>query len=227
MPRTAATIWCAPTCARRRSASPRCSPAIGATGRPEVHALLALFLLQASRLPARTDSAGGLVLLADQDRGRWDRAMIAAGLHHLDRCAEGRRRTAVHLEAGIAACHAVAPSSAATDWRRILELYDELLAAHPSPVVALNRAVALSMVDGPRAGLAAIACIAELAGHAQLAGYYLLPATRGDLWLKCSDGERAAAAYREALALPCSEPERRFMLARLASCAPAARDGEK
>jgi RNA polymerase sigma-70 factor (ECF subfamily) len=192
-----------------------------ATGRPEVHALLALFLLQASRLPARSDSAGALVLLADQDRGRWDRGMIAAGLRHLERCAQGKRRTSYHLEAGIAACHAVAASSAATDWAQILALYDELLAANPSPVVALNRAVALSMVAGPQAGLAAIAGIAELAGHAQLATYYLLPATRGDLWLKCGERERAASCYRQALALPCSEPERRFMFQRLEDCAPA------
>jgi predicted RNA polymerase sigma factor len=105
-----------------------------------------------------------------------------------------------------------------------------LMGCHPLLPPETRVTLTLKTVGGfgvEEIGLAAIARLAELAGHAQLAGYYLLPATRGDLWLKCSDGERAAAAYREALALPCSEPERRFMLARLASCAPAARDSEK
>src|SRR5579864_4792915 len=186
-----------------------------ATTLPEVHALLALMLFQASRLPARCDAEGALVLLADQDRRRWDRALIGRALGHLERCAAGGRATAYHLEAGIAACHAMAPSYAATDWAQILALYDDRLALAPSPVVVLNRAVALSMVQGPRAGIAALAAVAD---DPHLRGYYLLPATLADLWLRCGDRQTAAAHYRRALELPCSEPERRFLLRRLAAC---------
>jgi len=188
-----------------------------ATSLPEVHALLALMLFQASRLPARCDAEGALVLLADQDRRRWDRALIGRALGHLERCAAGERATAYHLEAGIAACHAMAPSYAATDWAQILALYGDRLALAPSPVVVLNRAVALSMVQGPRAGIAALA---EVADDPRLRGYYLLPATLADLWLRCGDRQTAAAHYRRALELPCSEPERRFLLRQLAACEP-------
>jgi RNA polymerase sigma-70 factor, ECF subfamily len=188
-----------------------------ATSLPEVHALLALMLFQASRLPARCDAEGALVLLADQDRRRWDRALIGRALGHLERCAAGERATAYHLEAGIAACHAMAASYAATDWAQILALYDDRLALAPSPVVVLNRAVALSMVQGPRAGIAALA---EVADDPHLRGYYLLPATLADLWLRCGDRQTAAAHYRRALELPCNEPERRFLLRRLAACEP-------
>jgi RNA polymerase sigma-70 factor, ECF subfamily len=186
-----------------------------ATSRPEVHALLALMLFQASRLPARTDAEGALALLADQDRERWDRALIGRALRHLERCAAGERRTAYHLEAGIAACHALAPSYAETDWEQILALYDDRLKLEPSPVVVLNRAVALSMVAGPRAGIAALSQVAE---DPRLRDYYLLPATLADLWLRCGDRQAAAAFYRRALELPCNEPERRFLRRRLAAC---------
>ncbi|HYL04543.1 MAG TPA: sigma-70 family RNA polymerase sigma factor [Thermoanaerobaculia bacterium] len=186
-----------------------------ATSRPEVHALLALMLFQASRLPARTDAEGALALLADQDRERWDRALIGRALRHLERCAAGERRTAYHLEAGIAACHALAPSYAETDWEQILALYDDRLKLEPSPVVVLNRAVALSMVAGPRSGIAALSQVAE---DPRLRDYYLLPATLADLWLRCGDRQAAAAFYRRALELPCNEPERRFLRRRLAAC---------
>jgi RNA polymerase sigma-70 factor (ECF subfamily) len=186
-----------------------------ATSRPEVHALLALMLFQASRLPARTDSDGALALLADQDRERWDQALIGRALRHLERSATGERRTAYHLEAGIAACHALAPSYAETDWAQILALYDDRLQLAPSPVVVLNRAVALSMVAGPRAGIAALSQVAE---DPRLSDYYLLPATLADLWLRCGDRQAAAAFYRRALELPCNEPERRFLRRRLATC---------
>jgi len=188
-----------------------------ATSLPEVHALLALMLFQASRLPARCDAEGALVLLADQDRRRWDRALIGRALGHLEQCATGKRATAYHLEAGIAACHAMAPSYAATDWTQILALYDDRLALAPSPVVVLNRAVALSMVEGPRAGIAALA---EVAADPRLRDYYLLPATLADLWLRCGERQAAAAHYRRALELSCSEPERRFLLRQLAACEP-------
>jgi len=188
-----------------------------ATSRPEVHALLALMLFQASRLPARCDAEGALVLLADQDRRLWDRALIGRALGHLERCATGERATAYHLEAGIAACHAMAPSYAETDWAQILALYDDRLALAPSPVVVLNRAVALSMVEGPRAGIEALA---QVAADTRLRDYYLLPATLADLWLRCGEPQAAAAFYRRALELSCSEPERRFLLRRLAACEP-------
>jgi len=188
-----------------------------ATSLPEVHALLALMLFQASRLPARCDAEGALVLLADQDRRLWDRALIGRALGHLEQCATGKRATAYHLEAGIAACHAMAPSYAATDWAQILALYDDRLALAPSPVVVLNRAVALSMVEGPRAGIAALA---EVAADPRLRDYYLLPATLADLWLRCGERQAAAAHYCRALELSCSEPERRFLLRRLAACEP-------
>jgi RNA polymerase sigma-70 factor (ECF subfamily) len=188
-----------------------------ATARPEVHALLALMLFQASRLPARCDTEGALVLLADQDRRRWDRALIGRALGHLERSAGGERATAYHLEAGIAACHAMAPSYAETDWAQILAYYDDRLALAPSPVVVLNRAVALSMVEGPRAGIAALAEVAE---DTRLRDYYLLPATLADLWLRCGERQAAAVYYRRALELSCSEPERRFLLRRLAACEP-------
>jgi RNA polymerase sigma-70 factor, ECF subfamily len=186
-----------------------------ATRRPEVHALLALLLFQASRLPARLDGEGALVLLADQDRGRWDRWLIGRALRQLELSAAGERASSYHLEAGVAACHALAPSWAETDWRQILALYDDLLRLAPSPVVALNRAVALGMVEGPRAGIEALSRVAE---EPRLQGYYLLPATLADLWLRCGERQTAAAFYRRALALPCSEPERRFLRGRLAAC---------
>ena len=188
-----------------------------ATSRPEVHALLALMLFQASRLPARCDAEGALVLLADQDRRLWDQALIGRALGHLERCATGERATAYHLEAGIAAGHALAPSYAETDWAQILALYDDRLALAPSPVVVLNRAVALSMVEGPLAGIDALA---QVAADTRLRDYYLLPATLADLWLRCGERQAAAAFYRRALELSCSEPERRFLLRRLAACEP-------
>ncbi len=186
-----------------------------ATSRPEVHALLALMLFQASRLPARTDAEGALVLLADQDRERWDRELIGRALRHLGRCAAGARRTDYHIEAGIAACHAMAPSYDETDWAQILALYDDRLELEPSPVVVLNRAVALSMLAGPRAGIAALSQVAD---DPRLRDYYLLPATLADLWLRCGDRQTAAGFYRRALELPCNEPERRFLRRRLAAC---------
>lgn len=187
-----------------------------ATRLPQVHALLALFLLQGARLGARTAADGRLLLLAEQDRSAWDRDMIGLGLDHLRRAATGDALGVHHLEAGIAACHAIAPSAEATDWPRILALYDLLAEMNPSsPVVALNRAVAVAMVRGPENALAEIAAI-ERAGA--LARYYLLPATKGDLLRRRGDLPGAARAFAEALALAGTEPERRFLEARLAEC---------
>jgi RNA polymerase sigma-70 factor, ECF subfamily len=186
------------------------------TDLPPVHALLALMLLQASRLPARVDEAGDLLLLSEQDRARWDRGLIAEGLRHLDRAASGASMTAYHAEAAIAACHAVAPDEASTDWTYVLRLYGELLALKPSPVVELNRAIALAMVEGPTAGIRAIESIQK---HPALARYYLLPAALGALWLRAGDTTRAAGYYREALTRPSSSPERRFLEKQLERCA--------
>jgi len=173
-----------------------------------VHALLALMLLQAARLPARTDEQGDLLLLEEQDRSRWDQRMIVAGLQQLARSAQGDEITTYHLEAGIAAAHAVAPSSAETDWQRILSHYDALLAMTASPVVALNRTVAVAMVHGPQAGLEELAGVQALPG---MASYYLLHATSAALHRQIGDGKRAAADYERALALTTNEAERRFL----------------
>jgi RNA polymerase sigma-70 factor (ECF subfamily) len=183
-----------------------------ATACPRVWALLALMLLHAARFPARVDSEGTLFLLRDQDRGKWDRARMAEGLHALDRAAAGERVTALHLEAGIAACHAAAAAWDATDWPQIVELYDELLALTGSPVVAVNRAIAVSRINGPLAGLAALDAIAYAPA---LERYPLLPAIQAELWREAGDLERAAACYRAALGLVRSLPEHRWLTARL------------
>ena len=185
------------------------------TDRPPVHALLALMLLQASRLPARADEAGDLRLLAEQDRARWDHALTTEGLRHLERAADGETVTRYHVEAAIAACHAVAPDEASTDWPYVLRLYDDLLALAPSPVVALNRAIALAMVEGPAAGIRALE---PLGRQRALARYHLLPAALGALWRRAGAPATAARYYRAALALPCSSPERRFLERRLTEC---------
>ena len=186
-----------------------------ATDLPAVHALLALMLLQASRLPARVDEAGDLLLLSEQDRARWDHGLIAEGLDHLERAASGSEVTPYHVEAAIAAVHAVARDEASTDWAGIVRLYDDLRALKPSPVVALNHAIALAMTEGPAAGIAAIEHIQT---DPALARYYLLPAALGGLWLKEGNPARAAQHYREALTQPCSAPERRFLEKQLARC---------
>lgn len=179
---------------------------------PKTRALLALFLLQASRLAARVSAEGHLFLLRDQDRSLWDRELIAEGLAELDRSASGDEVTTYHLQAGIAAQHALASSYDGTDWADITEQYDELYAIDPSPIVALNRAIALSRVQGPRAGLAAIR---EIELHPRLLQYHLLPATLGELFKELGDREKAAAYYRAALELPCTVPERRLLEDRL------------
>jgi RNA polymerase sigma-70 factor (ECF subfamily) len=185
------------------------------TERPPVHALLSLMLLQSSRLPARADEAGDLLLLGEQDRSRWDLALIAEGLTHLERAAAGDTITVFHVEAAIAACHAAAPDEASTDWPYVLQLYDDLLALKPSPVVALNRAIALAMVEGTAAGIRALEALGR---QRALARYLLLPAALGALWRRAGVPLTAARYYRAALALPVSSPERRFLLRRLGEC---------
>jgi RNA polymerase sigma-70 factor (ECF subfamily) len=182
---------------------------------PQVHALLSLMLLQASRLPARTDAAGDLLPLEEQDRALWDHHLIARGIAELGRSASGESLSSYHIQAGIAACHALAPSFAATDWPRILDQYDALLVLAPSAIVALNRAVALALVRGPQAGLDEWERIAQLPGMAR---YHLTHATAGWLWHRLGDTARAREHYARALTLAGTEPERRFLARRLAEC---------
>ena len=171
---------------------------------PKAHALAALLHLQGARLGSRVDSEGNLLLLSEQDRSTWDGALIAAGFSHLDRAARGDELSVYHLEAGIAAIH----TGEETDWPEVLRLYDLLQERKPSPVVALNRAVALSMVEGPEAGLAALAPI-------HLDDYYLLPATEGELHARAGHLHEAAEAFSKALSMTCPEPVRRRLTERL------------
>jgi RNA polymerase sigma-70 factor (ECF subfamily) len=182
---------------------------------PGVHALLALMLLQAARFATRMDEGPDLQRLEEQDRSRWDSGLIDRGLRHLDRAASGDRLTAYHLEAEIAACHAVAVRFEATDWEKIAVLYDYLLAMKPTPVVGLNRAIAISRTEGAAAGLDALRSIAS---DETLARYYLLHATLGQLTLDTGDRRSAAEHFRAALACDCSVPERRFLERQFANC---------
>ena len=181
---------------------------------PSAHALHALFLLQSSRLVARIDDAGDLIPLDRQDRARWDRAAIANGLEHLGRAATGDVVSPFHLEAGIAACHALAPTYSATNWPQMVELYDQLLALTPSPVIALQRAIALGRADGARAGLRALK---GLVGNDRVDDDPVLAAAIGELEAQRGDVRAARAAYRRALELAGTAPERRFIEERLAA----------
>jgi len=182
---------------------------------PETQALLALFCFLAARLPARTDDDGNLLLLAEQDRTRWDRSLIEEGMRRLDASAEGEELTARHLEAAIAARHASAPSFAATDWGGILELYDLLLRLDPSPIVALNRAIALGMAEGPEAGLQALA---EIPDRERLRRYPFYPAAMAELEARAGRGERAAGLLEAALRLGRNPAERELLARKLAAC---------
>lgn len=182
------------------------------TGVPAAHALAALMAFQAARLHSRIDADGEMVLLEDQDRASWDARLIARAFEHLDASADGDAMTPYHVQAAIAAVHARAPTADATSWETILALYDDLLALNPSPLVRLNRAVAVARVRGPRAALDEIAI---LESEPALAGYYLLPSVKGRLLAEAGDAAGAARAYAAALACPCSAPERRFLERRL------------
>ncbi len=180
---------------------------------PEATGLLALMLLHDARRASRLDAEGELVTLEDQDRSRWDTAAITEGLALLDGALRRRSAGPYQLQAAIAACHATARLAADTDWARIARLYDELYGLVPTPVVALNRAVAVAMADGPVAGLA---LVDELAAGGSLSAYFLLPATRADLLRRLGRREEAAASYTDALRLVTTGPERRFLAMRLA-----------
>jgi RNA polymerase sigma-70 factor (ECF subfamily) len=179
---------------------------------PEVLGLLALMLLQDARREARVDGAGDLVTLERQDRAAWDRVEIEEGVRLLDAARRRDRPGPYQLQAAIAACHDTAASPAGTDWARIAALYGQLARLTPSPVVELNRAVAVAMADGPAAGLA---LVDALAGSGALRGYHLLAATRADLLRRLDRSAEAAAAYREALDLAPTDAERRYLAGRL------------
>ena len=182
---------------------------------PKVHALVAMMALQAARLPARVDEAGDLVLLESQDRNRWDRELIGLGFHHLELSMAGDEVSEYHAQAGIAATHARAGDAQSIEWPLILEFYDQLLAINPSPVVALNRAVAVAKVRGAAQALAEVE---SLEHETKLRDYYLLLAVRGHLLLELGRREEAARNFNAALERPCSEPERRFLRRKLAAC---------
>jgi RNA polymerase sigma-70 factor (ECF subfamily) len=179
----------------------------------EVRGLLALLLLTDARRATRCAPDGRLLLLEEQDRSQWDRPAIDEGTALVRAALRGGRPGRFALQAAIAAVHAQAPAYHDTDWRQILGLYDLLARAWTSPVVALNRAVALAMADGPEAGLAAMA---ELEHDGRLAGYRYLPAAQADLLRRLGRTEEAAQAYRYALELTAGQPERDFLAHRLA-----------
>ena len=181
---------------------------------PELDALLALMLLHDSRRHARVDDAGEVVLLADQDRSRWDRAEIDEGRALLQSSMRRSRPGTYALEAAIAAIHADAPSAEATDWRQIVAIYERLYALHPTPVIALNQAVAVSMADGPAAALPLIDALSDA-----LAGYHLWHAARADLLRRLGRIDEALASYRRAHALAGNDAERRFLARRIGELA--------
>lgn len=182
---------------------------------PKTHALLALMLLNAARTPARVDDEGNLLRLRDQDRAKWNTQMIARGMFHLAQSSAGGEISEYHLQAGIAACHCAAKDYASTDWEKILLLYDRMLAFDDSPVVALNRAVALAEARGPLAGIDAVNAIPDLKA---LESYYLFHAVMGDFELQLNHLPIAAAHFQRALELAEMPPEKKFLEKRLQSC---------
>jgi RNA polymerase sigma-70 factor, ECF subfamily len=179
---------------------------------PEVIGLLSLMLLQESRHAARTSPTGELILLENQDRSLWNREQIAEGVALVEKALQSRRFGSYTLQAAIAAVHVEAESVAATDWRQIVSLYNQLLRIQPSPVVHLNRAVAIAMRDGPEAGLKYIDAILE---HGELANYYLAHSARADMCRRLGRTAEARSSYERALALTQQEPERQFLQERI------------
>lgn len=201
-----------------------CQEAIRLTGllashpvgnQPKTHALLALMLLNAARTHARVDGAGNLLLLHEQDRTRWDAALIAQGMYHFARSGSGEEVSTYHIQTAIAVCHCMAKTPQSTDWRQILSLYDRLAQIDGSPVVALNRAVAVANVHGPGAGIEAVQAIRNCG---QLDSYYLLHAVLGDFEARRSDLDAAADHFRRSLALAQTESERAFLSKRIQVC---------
>lgn len=197
---------------RRLLAMLLASPLVPEASRPDVYALSSLACFLWARLSTRTNAAGGLILMEDQDRAQWDKAAIGEGFWHLARSTSSEHLTPHSVEAAIAGCHAAAPTFAETDWGQIVELYELLARMKPTPVVLLNAAAAIAMHRGPEAGLAALDAI-PVGGLSER--YHLVEATRGEI-LRCAGrAEEAAVSFRRALMLPCSEPERELLQARL------------
>jgi RNA polymerase sigma-70 factor (ECF subfamily) len=190
-----------------------------AGNQPKTHALLALMLLNAARLAAREDNEGNLLRLEEQDRTRWDHAMIERGVSHLRESASGDSMSEYHIQAGIAACHATTKDYQGTDWGAILSLYDRLMEFDDSPVVALNRAVAVANVRGPEAGLETLRAIRD---REKLDSYYLLYSVIGELEMRMNNHAAAAEQFRKAFELAETKSERAFLLKRLQCCT----DGE-
>jgi RNA polymerase sigma-70 factor, ECF subfamily len=189
-------------------------------GEPEVHGLVALMEIQASRSSARVAANGMPILLLDQNRALWDQVLIRRGLAALERAERcGRPRGPYVLQASIAVCHARAREAAATDWQTIANLYAELMAVSPSPVIQLNRAVALSMALGPKAGLA---LVDTLVGEPALENYHLLPSVRGDLLVKVGRVQEALFEFERAASLTRNARERELLLERARACQTAA-----
>ena len=182
------------------------------TRQPQTHALLALMLLNAARLPARTDPVGNLLRLHEQNRAAWDQAMIQRGMHHLALASVGEALSEYHLQAGIAACHSTAVDDSSTNWPRILALYDRLVEMSDSPVVALNRAVAVARVHGARAGLDALTSLRRLDG------YHLLHAVRGALEVELGEFAAALDHFRTAERLAELPSEKAFLAQQIRDC---------
>jgi len=187
-----------------------------AGNQPKTHAVLALMLLNAARNPTRLDSKGNLLRLQEQDRTRWNKSMIARGMFHFTQSAAGTELSEYHLQAGIAACHCAAKDYESTDWQEILSLYDRLIEFDQSPVVALNRAVAIANVHGPKAGLQAVRQVGDLN---KLSSYYLLYAVLGEFQMRSGNLKAAAEEFRKSFELAETKSERAFLLKRLQACA--------
>jgi RNA polymerase sigma-70 factor (ECF subfamily) len=179
---------------------------------PEIIGLLSLMLLQQSRHAARTSPTGNLILLENQDRSLWNREQISEGVALLQKALKSQRFGPYTLQAAIAAVHAEAESVAATDWRQIVSLYNQLQRIQPSPIVQLNRAVAIAMCDGPEAGLTHIDAVLE---QGELANYYLAHSARADMYRRLGRIAEARSAYEKALTLTQQEPERQFLQERI------------
>jgi predicted RNA polymerase sigma factor len=194
-----------------------------AGNRPRTHALLALMLLNGARLRTRVDTEGNILRLKEQDRSCWDRLMIARGMFHLSQSAAGDEVSNYHIQAGIAACHCSAKDYESTDWSQILSLYDQLVELDDSPVVALNRAVAMANVHGPRAGIEAVATIQN---RAKLKSYHLLYAVLGELETQLNHPQAAAGYFQESLKFAVTKPEQMFLSKRLQACENQIRAGD-
>jgi RNA polymerase sigma-70 factor (ECF subfamily) len=193
-----------------------------ACNRPKTQALLALMLLNAARIPARQDFDGNLLRLQEQDRALWDRPMMARGMFHIAQSAAGEEISQYHLQAAIAVCHCAAKDYASTDWRQILALYDRLLECDDSPVVALNRAVALAEIEGPQAGIEAVR---EIQNLSSLESYHLLYAVLGEFESRLQHARAAADYFRKSLQLAEIKSEQTFLSKRLQDCEEQARIG--